>query len=57
MIMTFDEIRENAIRNSRNIVREKIVLSEPRNYDRVNYISQVVGLAISTTLFVISILF
>ena len=57
MIMTFNEIRENAIRNSRNIVREKIVLSEPRNYDKLNYISSVVGLFIATVLFTVSIIF
>ena len=57
MIMTFNEIRENAIRNSRNIVREKIVLSETRNYDKLNYISSVVGLFIATVLFTVSIIF
>jgi hypothetical protein len=57
MIMTFDEIKANAIRNSSNMVKEKIVFNEPRNYDKLNYISSVIGLIIATLLFTISIIF
>jgi hypothetical protein len=57
MILTFEEIKANAIRNSSNMVKEKIVFNEPRNYDKLNYISSVIGLIIATVLFTISIIF